>query len=213
MHQPTRFKWVIEGESRGCDPVSDVDLAPSAPFALIPSLGALVRSWLLLIPRHQVLSLRDLSPPERRKAMRMAREIATSLCSPGAKCAIFEHGAVRAGSRVGCGTDQAHLHIVPLNFSLRGAVSADRNVQWTRSSREDDPWQDIEQTSEYLLLADHEDSLIGYPKEPCSQYFRKIIAAELGRPTEWDYRKFPQYDNVRGTLNERGFVDEIIRAA
>jgi hypothetical protein len=32
-----------------------------------------------------------------------------------------------------------------------------------------------------------------------SQYFRRYIAGALGRPDEWDYAVFPEWENVRMT--------------
>jgi hypothetical protein len=33
-----------------------------------------------------------------------------------------------------------------------------------------------------------------------SQYFRRVIAKQLGRPSEWDYAVFPRWENVRATI-------------
>ena len=39
------------------------------------------------------------------------------------------------------------------------------------------------------------------PDEGVSQYFRRHIARMLGRPDDWDYALFPQWENIRATLD------------
>ena len=47
-----RFDWVVDGQTKGADRQIDVDLGGFADAAIVPSLGALIPEWLLIVPRQ-----------------------------------------------------------------------------------------------------------------------------------------------------------------
>lgn len=51
-----RFAWVADGHRTGPDPVFDQDLANSDYAAVIPTKGALIPEWLLVVPRIKAVS-------------------------------------------------------------------------------------------------------------------------------------------------------------
>jgi ATP adenylyltransferase len=113
-------------------------------------------------------------------------------------------------SQIGCGVDQAHLHLVPTEHQLLGAVLADDSVRWAEVDSAD-PWAVIRPKAEYYLISDSTQSYVGFPLEPRSQYFRKKLAALNGTPDEWDYRKWPHYEHIKRTID--GFAIEHIGQA
>ncbi len=60
-----------------------------------------------------------------------------------------------------------------------------------------------EQNVEYLALHTiaSSEALIGYPERPTSQWFRKLIATELGRSNQWDYRQHKGEQFISETLD------------
>jgi ATP adenylyltransferase len=151
----SRFDWVITGQAAGPDPKCDVDLLPEHSFALVPSLGSLCPGWVLAVPREPLLSLRALPTHERTAFLTSCRVVADTLSEFHTSSYYFEHGPGTRRSIVGCGVEQAHLHIVPSPLNLLGLVLADRSVQWTEVDR-NDPWATLPLDAEYSLIATSE---------------------------------------------------------
>jgi hypothetical protein len=111
---------------------------------------------------------------------------------------LFEHGAYTQDSVTGCGTWHAHLHVVPLHFSLmQETLHYDSEKKWYPCSASD--IQNFSNGQEYLFVADkfNKDQTIGLITlldEGTSQFFRKVIANRLGLGEFFDYRLFPMSD-------------------
>jgi hypothetical protein len=78
-----------------------------------------------------------------------------------------------------------------------GAALADRGVFWTETDISD-PWRRID-GSEYYFIQTSGQAFVGHPRTSQSQYFRKLIARAAGVPSQWDYKIWPNYENVRRT--------------
>lgn len=162
-------------------------------FALV-SVGALVPGWSLVFPKNHSHNLSRSYSDESlwsfvdRAHAAVERRYGQSV--------VFEHGSQYEGSQTGCGTSHAHLHIVPLGAGLMEAArNYDPSLQWQPCSA-----KDIHQKvagREYLFVADRYRSAATFGnlallEEGRSQFFRRVIASMLGRPTEFDYRQHPQ---------------------
>jgi ATP adenylyltransferase len=195
-----RFDWIV-------DPAVDSDaLAWNTPvreserFVAVPSKGSLVPGWTLVVPRRPLLNLSGLSDTQKGELNDFCHVLRITLSGLGGQVFEFEHGAQNAGSIMGCGVDQAHLHLVPLSFDLLEAASTDQTVEWRRVPVVN-PWCSIPDGSEYLMVRKPEtDALVGHVLRPISQWFRKLIATELGMSDCWDYRKDTYLENVLKTL-------------
>lgn len=193
-----RFDWIYD-ETRTGQHSWDADLTPDCEFATIPTTGSILPNWLLFLPRNRVLSIKHLKAPQRQRLMRHAQvtmERLQSVCEPFT-VTYFEHGASEKGSPTGCGVDHAHLHAVPLPFSLSN-VFAVRNAN-ARIVDDNDPWAKIN-PGEYLFCADAEGTYWAPVLSPESQYFRRLIASEIGYNDQWDYKTFPFPENIEKTL-------------
>jgi ATP adenylyltransferase len=199
--QPTsRFDWVIKHLSVGPRSPFDRDLRSYEEAAVTPTMGAITPSWLLVIPRVEACCFADLNSPLRKGVLNIFEELRCAIQDFSSKTFMFEHGARRVGSSIGCGVDQAHVHVVGLEFDLvQSTISSDRLVQWDRVDIRD-PWAGIGQGCEYYLISDFEVAFVSYSATGKSQYFRQIIARELSRPSEWDYRLFEHEQNARETI-------------
>lgn len=199
-----RFSWIIKQHRTGPLQPFDVDLADHATAAVIPSAGSLVANWLLIVPRVQFMCLADAPREIRSAVMSIGWEESLARCGSGDGRYYFEHGARQAGSLFGCGVDQAHLHVVPLNFDLlHAATHSDATWQWQEVGDIRDPWAEIPTGREYLLVSNFERTFFATPLGKVSQFFRKLIARELGSPTMWDYRKYGCEQNAELTIGYR----------
>jgi len=194
-----RFEWVIRGDRSGPDSRCDIDLANDSRWAVVPTLGSLVPGWLLLIPRTPVLSVARLGEVERRAAFNLASELSEHLIAFGPQRLLLEHGPNREESNVGCGVDQAHLHVVVTSSDLFGIVLCDPDVHWEEVSVRD-PWHGLSKRQEYYLISNFERSYVGFAAKSQSQYFRRKIAQAIGKSDCWDYRSWPHYEHAQRTI-------------
>lgn len=193
----SRFEWVVEGKSSGPNPAYDVDLWSDPRAAVVPTIGAIVPHWYLIVPRRRAPCIRALSRAERIQSLELAREVADRFSGEQRCAAFFEHGAAVANSPVGCGADQAHLHAALLDFDLMGRVlSESPEFSWLPATT-DDPWADIPKGTDYYLLLSGGRVLWAEAPRQLSQFFRRHIASGAGLSNQWDYRKWPHLANSR----------------
>ena len=129
----------VRGSSSLPGPEWNTPLFESPNFVALPSLGALVEGWLLLVPKQHFIAMGALpeSLCDEMTAMKQLLWSALQECY-GTSCA-FEHGPSASLRDVGCGVDHAHLHFVPTSFDLPSAVSnfVPVNTSWRTGGVED----------------------------------------------------------------------------
>ena len=194
-----RFHWVTQARATGADVLCDIDLTPESDVAVVPTIGPLVVGWVLTIPRVVAISaarLPDSEFPRLGKAVRLTANRVASLAN---RVFVFEHGPATIISPIGCGVDQAHVHIVPLDIDLLEMALDDLALKWFEVNPID-PWRHLDRTRSYYLVSDLETAYATYPEVETSQYFRRLIARGLGRPAEWNFRTHAHYENVKQTI-------------
>ncbi len=197
-----KFSWIYDG-LKTSKPDYDLPVVETERFVVLPSLGSLVSGWLVVVPRRRIPNLCMLSALERAELMHLQNRLASIMRVFEGLPFVFEHGGPY-GSVVNCGVDQAHLHMVPLNFNLFDKAVVENDVKWRRSENFIAP---ISTSHEYLAIHDLSDgrSAVGIPDMPQSQWFRRLIARELGLST-WDYKAFPAYHKMNETLSMLEFA-------
>jgi diadenosine tetraphosphate (Ap4A) HIT family hydrolase len=176
-------------------------VARTERFVAVPSIGPLVPGWLLVIPTTHYLSFAQLETSE--EIVDELREIADWWQHRHGPLTWFEHGPSAEGSLVGCGVDHAHMHLVPLQgFDL---LLASRRQRPSLPFEPIDGPSDITEKSDgepYLYLQDEAGgSWLARSEEIPSQFFRRLIAAEQGRPEEFDWKRFPHRETLSLTLS------------
>lgn len=177
-------------------------LRATTSFVVVPSLGALVPGWVLVIPRRPMVSLREMTRNEREELVSLIASTQTEMSVFGSPVYAFEHGSGRHGSQTGCGLDHAHLHLVPLVFDLvELATSQADEITWKHVPHL--PMVELPTAGEYVTVwkAENGAGAIGTLHKPVSQWMRRVIAHELGAEAQWDYRTNPQTANIRTTVN------------
>jgi diadenosine tetraphosphate (Ap4A) HIT family hydrolase len=117
--------------------------------------------------------------------------VATAMRHTSRTVAIFEHGPACENTVVGCGIDHCHIHIVPLEFDLyseAAQLSNETGIRWK-------PAADIATTKRYhdgghpyLYIEQNGLRRIGTSTNLPSQFFRRVIASQQGRPKEFDWK-------------------------
>lgn len=198
-----RFETILR-DPHGAPAPWDRALDESSSFVAFPSLGSLVPGWMLVVPRRPMLNLSGLTRAEWDELDNLQKRIGGGLQSFGGQLFLFEHGNRKAGGALGCGVDQAHLHIVPLPFDLlQSAIdSHDEDMEWSVSDDATSFRKAVLADVEYVSIMNMSSGRVaaGEVRRPKSQWVRRIIASKLGFADEWDYKQHPNLPNLLGTV-------------
>jgi len=197
-------KLCIELESHASVKVWNQPLFESPNFVALPSLGALVEGWLLLVPKRHFLSFGAIPSSMHAEI----NEFKGFLCSMLGQCfgtvASFEHGPSMASRTVGCGVDHAHLHLVPFQFDLAVEVSPFllKSVTWKSAGIEG--CKDAYSRGEDYLYLEQPIGLgrIATHDEFGSQLFRKAIATRLGMHDQYNWHEYQHLPTVMATIEK-----------
>src|SRR5258708_29134184 len=91
-------------------------LFESENFVVVPSLGALVEGWFLLLPKDHYLCMGALPQSLLDEMMQLRQTVLSFAEGTYEDICAFEHGPHQENRSIGCGVDHAHLHLVPFSF-------------------------------------------------------------------------------------------------
>ncbi len=185
-------------------------LFESDNFIVIPSLGSLLPGWLLIIPRGYSLNLAELGKSELHELDDLALACELKLKEKfNSEVVRFEHGPTVNQSKVGCGVDYAHLHIVPVNFDLIEALKTGLNVHYEWVELDSfESLSSVPQNTDYLYYRNSsKQHFVTSQKDIPSQLFRRVIAHELSTPETFDWKSFPRVEIVEETIKNLSQVE------
>lgn len=153
---------------------------------VLPSLGAMVPGWMLVVPRAHELNWQD-CVTERQSLESSLVAASDRVEQLWGQPTWFEHGPAAAGSGTGCGVDHVHMHMVPLSWSLRLATEA--MFSDLRFREVASPWWRArgEEAVDYLYLKEGHKHFVATGHAPRSQVFRRVIAHKAGF-SKWNWR-------------------------
>lgn len=161
-------------------------------FVALASIGALVEGWSLVVPKKHQLSMKDVY--KKTEFQTFMQTTITHLSHYYGPLITFEHGSNKEGSITSCGTNHAHLHIVPFKQSLLEDIQ-NSDLHWIQCKTSQ--IAQIVESEEYLFYSDLNqgwEDPVGYLhvlKFPISQFFRHIIAKKLNKSEMANYKDFP----------------------
>jgi ATP adenylyltransferase len=183
---------------RSSDASWDHVLLESPHFLVVPSKGAFLPGWVMLVPKVHVLSVAQLDGVQTLEFNELLAEVRALVARRFSAPTCFEHGATYAGTSFGCGIDHAHTHLVPLpkDMSLRAVAEAALGVRFSQSP--------ASPQRPYLRILEP-DSDTWLTLEPVSnpprQFFRQALWRAAAQPSEsYDYDLSPCEDKVRSTV-------------
>jgi ATP adenylyltransferase len=171
-------------------------------FAIVPSKGALIPGWLLVVSEQHHIASAALDKNERidlEEGIESARLMVESVFGAAT---IFENGPSAKATALGCGIDHVHIHVVPLGFSLSEATRRRHpSIEWL-------PCESLAQLSTvhsqgkayFYVREPNRSPVFAIPKIRQSQLLRRVIAAEVGKEQLWDYTSHFGLDNISRTL-------------
>jgi ATP adenylyltransferase len=197
-----RFRNIITGACPA--PLYDTVLWDLGDVVVTPTLGSIIPYWLLVIPRRRAMNMAEWMQSSGNTLKPYINAVASQSARSVDDLIWFEHGTVTENSITGCGVDHAHVHLLlepPFRFELfQDAVqSATPWLEWQRGTG--DPYNLITPSTSYLVAGRGHHFLLSNGVESAgSQYFRRIIAALVGRPESWNYKTHPHLHNVEMTV-------------
>ena len=197
-----KFHWLFLSEQNGSPNRYDTIIAETTNFAVVPSLGSLVPGWIMIVPKFPVPRIAALSVEVRQEFEALSKQCIERVSSNFDRVFVFEHGGDE-GSKISCGVDQAHLHIVPLPFDLLDVALQSIDGCWIEQDKFVLPYN-ICGAREYWYVSDLNRTAMISASEPKSQLFRKLIALRTGQAQKWDYKKYPFEDHIEKTLKVMG---------
>jgi ATP adenylyltransferase len=172
-------------------------------FVVIPSVGALVEGWVLLVPKQHRISMGALPIEKRNEAQEVEHRTRAILRRLYEKPIVgFEHGPSAEQHGTGCGVDHAHLHLLPLDCDLLTYVRpfVSPSIDWKGCN-----WEDLAQAYaaglDYLYIRQEgKPALLAVCQDFGSQVFRKAVASFLSMDSQFNWRDYPQIETVARTI-------------
>jgi diadenosine tetraphosphate (Ap4A) HIT family hydrolase len=167
----------------------------------IPTIGAYLAGYILIVPRPHVLSLGQLDEDTRRGVEQLTEQMADRVAQVyGTTVLGFEYGLNQSQARR---IDHAHLHLLPSRADLRGWLS--RRLD----GYEVDSMTELPSTSQYSYIT------VWHPQTRLTVYpvpndasprirLREVVAALDGRVdvNSWDWQGFPCGQLMRQTVDD-----------
>jgi ATP adenylyltransferase len=184
---------------RGCDTVVD----DRDGFVTMPSLGAIVPGWLLVISREHHLCSAALDRAKRKLLFESVENAVALLSRSFSAPTVFEPGPASPGTPVGCGIDHLHMHLAPLSSSLTKQCTELYGTEWRPLQHEDDLSALHREGASYLSVREPETGwLWAFPPDGVRQPLRRANTHMLRMPGRFDYRKDFFEENIAFTLKE-----------
>lgn len=195
-----RFCNILNGKLHYGD--IDNPLFVNDDYFSLASIGALVPGWTLIVPKMHVYNMSEYY--NHKDFIEYVDVVAKKVVNGTEKNIVFfEHGANHCDSLTGCGTNHAHLHLVPYSKSIYELDISEK--KWESCNVTD--VKKITSGKEYLLCGDYNDKLdksqvlVSIVDNPESQYFRKKIAEDMNILDQYDYKKNINEYNTRLTID------------
>lgn len=168
-------------------------------FFAFSSIGGFISGWVLVCTKSHYLNLSTVYGDK--SFLEFVSEVEKAISKQYGSCVIFEHGANTEESITACGTNHAHLHIVPFSKSIQALASLhDPVLTWIDC--EIDKISGLSNGAEYFFCSDkyigsRTKGLIHILEQPQSQFFRKLLATVTGLTEFYDYKRFP-FETISG---------------
>ena len=119
-------------------PLYDKILFETQGCVITPTLGSIIPDWILIIPRTPVLNFAHWQAMNGILPSELVQNILAKRCIKLNRAIWFEHGPSGAGTSVGCGIDQAHLHVIidpPFSFpTFISSAMRSSELEWRKKT-------------------------------------------------------------------------------
>ena len=185
-----RFCEIANGCNHDQRP-ENVKIVESKSYFAISSIGALVEGWTLVVPKQHCCSMKSVYSDDEFAVF--TDKLVKALAACYGPVIAFEHGPNREGSETSCGTDHAHIHLVPYH-TLTSKLDS-MGLEWKACCATE--IDQIVGNKEYLFYCEPRTEWNNPPgrvhilNNSISQFFRRVIAESQGTPDKYNYKTTP----------------------
>lgn len=169
----------------------------SKNFIVLPSIGALVDGYLMIVSKKHINSMSELKEKERIEYELLIEKYRNKFKKIYNKFPIiFEHGSPISNSNMKASSIiHAHTHIVNYKFIDEKLVIKKLNLKKV------DNLNYLSRKQNYIMYINQKNIFyISYNFEHISQMMRKIIAKELDYENKFDWKKEMFIENINSTI-------------
>lgn len=171
----------------------------SENFIVLPSIGALVDGYLMIVSKKHINSMSELKENERIEYELLIEKYRNKFKKIYNKFPIiFEHGSpINNSDMKASSVIHAHTHIVNYEFIDENQVIKKLNFERI------DNLNYLSRKQNYIMYINQKNIYyISYNFESISQMMRKIIAKELGYEDKFDWKKEMFIENINSTIKK-----------
>lgn len=179
----------------------DIPIIESVNFIVITALGQFIDGYLLICPKKHYLNIGSLEPELFDEFYKLKSEVQNLLNNAyGKKTVCFEHGAAPVSGAGPTCIDHAHLHILPLD-TLGTNLWEAPDLHFKTHSTSLSISEFVKAGTPYFYVEDSDGNASVYDALllPC-QYGRRVIANFVGKPSFWNWRRYPYKAETLRTL-------------
>lgn len=171
----------------------------SENFMVLPTIGALVDGYLMIVSKKHINSMSKLKENERIEYEFLIEKYRNKFKNIYNKFPIiFEHGSpINDSDMKASSVTHAHTHIV--NHKFINEESIVKNLNFKRLAN----FKYLSKEKNYIMYINPENiCYVSYNFEPVSQMMRKLIAKDLGYENKFDWKKEIFIENINSTIRK-----------
>ncbi len=179
----------------------DTILFETKNFIVTPTMGSLVEGWVLIISKSHFISVGQSSIVLKNELENLINKLKGKLKKVSSEVFVFEHGPCASNQTTGCGIDHLHVHIVPLSFDLFKKAQDISFYKWQKVPTIFSGCEFYKNNLPYLFIETPQgEKYIATDSKIPSQFFRRVVANELGIPDLFDWKQNYGKSNIERTL-------------
>ena len=189
----------------GSHMLKDAKLYWDSDFYIVPALGCIVPGYVMLVSKRHANSMRSFGKDTRDNIKKAIEKLSDLYMRKyGFYPVIFEHGSAENDTSSGASITHAHMHIVPCKFNLMAEMQKQLELEEVSAI---DAMIAESSNHSYMLFINNDRKTymnIAPKKKYPSQIMRQWIARNENISTEWDWKRFPFYENILNTIIDIG---------
>lgn len=180
-------------------------ICDSKYWRCIPTLGCFEAGYILLVSKKHHTCISVVSSQERENLFLLEKKISDLFMEKYRTSFVcFEHGTVNSECVGANSVEHAHLHMIPTKKKIWNSILEHNCVNDFVPFRDQSAlYQYVcsNLISSYLMFQDSDGKVFLIPdgSKFQSQFFRRIIAGELGSAVEWDWKREPYFEKMLKT--------------
>jgi len=172
-------------------------------FTVTPALGQIgIEGYCLICSNEHFIGMGDMPASldsELEAILSKTLDVISNHYSP--RVVVFEHGPRLRCNTGGSCLEHAHFHIVPTGVDILGFLSKHFKPESIKGlERLREIYRFVRNSYLFLETQERKRFVFEVQQVP-SQYIRQIIAVGEGK-NEWDWRKYPDYETFKKTLEK-----------